>query len=123
MNVDIVNKWADALESGNYKQAEGYLRTEAGCFCGLGVLSDLIDPTAWDTVQWGYSSVAYKNDIEWEPSNGFDDYKKAPYLLSRISHEAGITFEQVQKIVAMNDDEGKSFPEIAAYIRQNFVEV
>jgi hypothetical protein len=40
MNKDIAMKWADALESGKYKQGHNWLRHK-GHFCCLGVLCDL----------------------------------------------------------------------------------
>jgi hypothetical protein len=40
MKADIKERWVAALRSGEYRQAEGYLRTEEG-FCCLGVLCEL----------------------------------------------------------------------------------
>jgi len=40
MKKAIAMRWADALESGEYPQAQSYLRTSAG-FCCLGVLCNL----------------------------------------------------------------------------------
>lgn len=40
MKKDIAYKWIDALESDEYKQTQGYLKTDNG-FCCLGVLCDL----------------------------------------------------------------------------------
>jgi hypothetical protein len=40
MNITIKEKWCEALESGDYAQAQGCLKGEAG-YCCLGVLTDL----------------------------------------------------------------------------------
>lgn len=40
-------KWLEALRSGKYQQGRGGLRDENNCFCCLGVLMDIVDPTKW----------------------------------------------------------------------------
>jgi len=41
MNPEVKAKWVAALRSGEYKQGTDHLRTNAGCFCCLGVLVDI----------------------------------------------------------------------------------
>lgn len=38
----IQKKWVEALRSGKYKQANGYLRDNEDCFCCLGVACDVL---------------------------------------------------------------------------------
>src|SRR6185503_10300407 len=47
MNPEFKAKWLEALRSGRYQQATDVLRDESNCFCCLGVLADIIDPTGW----------------------------------------------------------------------------
>lgn len=41
MNKDPKAKWLAALRSGEYKQVKGVLKSPDGCFCCLGVLTDV----------------------------------------------------------------------------------
>jgi len=52
MNLQIKQKWVDALRSGEYQQTQERLHDENG-FCCLGVLCDL---------------YGKENNVEWEPS-------------------------------------------------------
>ena len=36
-----MQRWVDALESGNYKQGQSSLRTDKDCYCCLGVAADV----------------------------------------------------------------------------------
>ena len=45
--MNIIHKWIKALRSKKYKQGMGRLRC-GDKFCCLGVLGDLLDPSAWD---------------------------------------------------------------------------
>lgn len=40
MKREIARRWADAIESGEYKQCTGMMRLESG-FCYIGILADL----------------------------------------------------------------------------------
>lgn len=42
-----LNVWADALESGDYKQGKGSLKTTKGRFCCLGVACDISKLGKW----------------------------------------------------------------------------
>lgn len=46
MDKELLAKWIAALRSGEYKQTRNRLRDSRG-YCALGVLCDVIDPTAW----------------------------------------------------------------------------
>lgn len=43
MKPEIAKQWVDALRSGKYKQAKGYLQTNEG-YCCLGVLCEIAPP-------------------------------------------------------------------------------
>ena len=63
MTPELASKWADALESGKYKQCTGLLR-QGDQFCCLGVLSEIICcPNYPDTVNYPVD-VLTQEDID-----------------------------------------------------------
>lgn len=79
MKEEIAKRWADALDSGEYEQGHGALRTASGKFCCLGVLCDLY---AKDTGN-KWSDVGGTLHIEGENS----------YLPEKVCEWAGATGE------------------------------
>lgn len=104
MNQEIKQKWTAALRSGKYQQAKRYLHTDGG-YCCLGVLCDLIDPTGW---REGPNKRV--SDFEY---GGDSRYQNPP---AKVVEQAGIDWTAVNRLMDMNDDEGKSFVQIADYI-------
>jgi hypothetical protein len=51
MDKDLKAKWVAELRGGKYKQAHDCLRGN-NRHCCLGVLCDIIDPTAWNRDSW-----------------------------------------------------------------------
>ena len=112
MKKHIKSKWVKALESGKYKKTKHQLKYNSA-FCCLGVLTNLNPGTKWG-----------KNEHE-------DDV----YLSPRIKNWAGIEESTRTKNITdmsvnladMNDGDfgarerarGKSFKQIAQYIRKN----
>ena len=90
---EVVGKWVAALRSGRYKQTQGVFKRH-NCYCALGVLHNEING------EW----VLDCND-GWVPDAGLDSYDLT-----------GIPMEHLDEIVSMNDDDGKTFAEIADYI-------
>lgn len=52
MNEDVKRQWVEALESGEYKQGKGQLRTSAGKYCCLGVLTKLAEDAGFYAGPW-----------------------------------------------------------------------
>lgn len=105
MNEVIKEKWADALESGEYNQTQGVLRDENG-FCCLGVLCDL----------------AVKEGIIPEPnlvSGALSTYYRyagdSTFLPQEVKEWA--RYPKTLTLIGMND-RGNSFKTIAKYIRE-----
>lgn len=114
-------KWLEALESSKYEQGLSRLRTIGNKFCCLGVACDIFGKEA------GLS--------EWK----IDDHHTQWYSIADSSEEAfggrlpqsmiqfmgfrdslGINIDQNnKKALALLNDSGKSFGEIAAIIRQD----
>lgn len=108
-------KWLEALESGRYKQAQGQLREakmdkKSYGYCCLGVLSNL----------------AAKDGVgEWEPSYGgecryfvLDGHTDDMNIVEPLAYVVGLPTKLRDRLVTMNDDEDKSFKEIAAHLRK-----
>lgn len=47
LDPEVKAKWVEALRSCDYRQGRRVLRNEDNEYCCLGVLSDIVDPTAW----------------------------------------------------------------------------
>lgn len=95
-------RWAEALESGKFEQAEGALKDSAGHFCCLGVACELYDPSKWKVDEELY--------VEYEGMLGIPP----PPVLERF----GITEDQANYLATLNDSQGKTFKEIAQVIRE-----
>ena len=90
MDKAIKAKWVRALESGKFKQGRKRL-ARGGYYCCLGVLRKIDNPSVG-------------NDAEILPKEYQD--------------ELGLTVEIQQQLASMNDD-GKTFKEIASWIRKH----
>ena len=95
MKREPKKKWIKALESGRYKQTRDNIELD-GRYCCLGVLCKTmrIDPQT------------AKSELNYE------------LLSESVLEKVGLTEAEQNKLSRMND-EGKSFREIAAYIRAN----
>jgi hypothetical protein len=89
MDANLKTKWVEALRSGQFNQTQGSLKRGKDAFCCLGVLCEIV----------GYSTDA-------------SDAGQTYPLLDKLVSNYG-------PIVVMNDDEGKSFAEIADFIEAN----
>lgn len=99
--TNLQRRWVEALESGKYEQGMGQLRNSNNRYCCLGVACDVNDPTLWDGVDMGW----YKGEGDEELSDN---------LLNKL----GLTSDDQCNLIDMNDNQRKTFPEIAAYLRE-----
>ena len=110
MHAGWKNKWMKALRSGKYKQTNGFLYVKTASisqprgYCCLGVLA---------RVQ-GAKFVPYNMGLS--PVLGKIKNEDASYLSPEFS--CGMTQDQQSDLASMNDN-GKSFKEIAAWIKKN----
>ena len=103
--MNIYDAWADALESGKYKQGFNALRESEDYFCATGVLCDVIDPDLW--------SLEYAGDYyRWADDEILDE----DYVHGVIFDKVGIEDHEIDQVLFMNDS-GESFKKIAAYVR------
>src|SRR5579859_5395879 len=95
---ELKTEWVEALRSGKYVQGTGYLRDANEQFCCLGVLADIINPTAWGKVE--FNAYMFKNSF--------------------ATLSADILPRDIQEVLyTMNDHDKKTFIEIADYIETN----
>lgn len=106
MNPELKTKWTDALRSGRYSQGQEVLRSVDDKFCCLGVAADIIDPTGW-----GPGGPQDGDCYVWCDSIGNLPYSTLSVL--------GIDSEIMTDLIGMNDDDGATFGDIAAWIEKN----
>jgi hypothetical protein len=106
LNIPLLTKWADTLESGSYRQTRGRLRTYRGkdkthySYCCLGVLCNIVDKNGWKQLKY--------NDFE-------------RLLPLKTKKSTGLTFKQLSKLMDLNDSEDYSFKQIAEHIRKEII--
>jgi hypothetical protein len=109
MNSEIKQKWVAALRSGNYKQGTSFLRDAGDYFCCLGVLCD-IEQVPCKSTEEDYA-FEYK----------FEDARTSLYstLSVGFSNKMGLSSNNLDDLVDLNDNKRLSFSEIADYIEKN----
>lgn len=114
MNEEVKRRWVEALRSGEYQQASGYLRTGIEgywSYCCLGVLCDIAVKDG--VVGWAHGDTSGVSACD----------GSASYLPARVVDWAGLSsFNPMMKsgsqqqdvsLVAMNDDFKYDFEQIA----------
>ena len=117
MDAQLKEKWIAALESGEYKQGTGFLRSIKNEFCCLGVLCDVFQKET-EKGEWQNGHFVYG-----ESNNVF----LPSYLASEISISSnGLLKTSIEcgdlrryNLAALNDT-GMPFKEIAQVIREQF---
>jgi hypothetical protein len=109
VDADFIRKWIDALRSGNYKQIQRALKRRGVIdgvvrYCCLGVACEIA----------GKRSTPF--DFDGTYRFGSDDLN----ISSRFQKQIGLTDDDIDKLVFMNDSEYKSFKQIAAWLRRRF---
>lgn len=122
MKPELRDRWADALESGHYTQARGSMRLKDEnkriSYCCLGVLCNLVkdEPEIAERIR-------ITNDGRLE-SFGKDRFGvREHWFGGRPSYEVqeflGLTIEQIDECIQMNDHKRWGFSQIAYWIRKN----
>ena len=113
MKPEIKAKWLAALRGGKYKQTAGVLRDERGMCC-LGVLIDVVDPKGWKQDR---DNCIFSYDGEDQlPTAAFCKRVGLPAPVPKYVSKYGTCTTITDKLAEMNDDDGKSFTEIADFI-------
>lgn len=103
MDKDIKAFWVDALRSGKYKQGKSFLSYDKK-FCCLGVLCDVMAHPLWEH-DWDCAAQIMLDD-PWE-------------IPPELRKKCKITRREQTKLIDLNDEENKTFPEIADWIEEN----
>lgn len=106
MDAELKAKWIAALRSGSYRQGTGQLRSRDDRFCCLGVLCQVAP-----NVMWSHAGGRYEACL--------DDGSSATELPFSLQQSAGLSDDHERKLISMNDDDRKSFAEIADHIEKN----
>lgn len=107
IDIELREKWLQALESGEYEQGSSYLRTCNDEFCCLGVLAAL------SGVEWHQRTGEAKRVFQYETETGAEQFAFSDRALNMRVGILGYATD----LAEMNDT-GSSFAEIAAYIRE-----
>jgi hypothetical protein len=114
--------WLEALRSGDYEQTTGMLHRLGGedfeGWCCLGVLCDIAPNIDREEVLRGSDEVD-------GPHEDFDGCSTSPsrkvwqWAVGSTDITLSEMFEQANALISMNDDQCKSFSEIADWIEEN----
>jgi hypothetical protein len=108
MREDFKAKWVAALRSGEYEQGQGYLRKD-GAFCCLGVGCEILRKDFSEEI-----SITVDDDEDYADAVSYNGY--AQYLSKGIRTFIGLDGTDEGQLATLNDDEGRTFHEIADYI-------
>lgn len=111
MNKQLAEKWVEALRSGEYNQGTSALRSGYNQFCCLGVLCDVIDPSGWIPSLDSRRPYTYNGIMQVLPPSILE--------ISGMRHDLGDYHNEKPHLALMNDH-GYSFAEIADTIEQNW---
>lgn len=109
MKKAIRDAWVQSLRSGLYPQVQWALcrKEKQGLgFCCLGVLLDVYDPSGWGT------PPEYEGGMRL-----YGDYLGTPP--PDVQEALGLSVQLRNSLVVLNDQDRKTFPEIADWIEQN----
>lgn len=104
MEKEIKDKWVKALRSGEYKQGSGQLFCNVNnSYCCLGVLCKITE-------------VPMHEDRYFTFDDGQHYYAT---ISTSFQKSVGLSYEQTDELIIMNDSKKYSFHEIANYIEEN----
>jgi hypothetical protein len=125
---EILTEWTERLRSGTLKQGTGALRKIDESRCCLGVLGDvLVDRgfAEWsDRGAWNYTLRAVDLTGDALHAERYSDSESLPSAFVNIIGEGDEyrNIEIINRLIEMNDDEQKSFEQIADFVDDGFEE-
>lgn len=123
MDPTIKASWLTALRSGDYIQGRHYLRRkflnrDEVRLCSIGVLLEtMYGPEVWEP--W---HTEYFNDGPrrvYETNSNAITAGLVQGLSDDLMNEVGITINQHDELISMNDHETHTFPKLADWIDEN----
>jgi hypothetical protein len=113
LDKHLKKDWIAALESGEFKQTKITLVNERG-YCCLGVLCEIMPHTEKE-YEYGGNYGIFTNTFD-EDDYGYN-LREEGLLRKETLDLTGISEDEQEKLIRMNDT-GRSFKEIAQYIRK-----
>ncbi len=117
MNPERKELWLAALESGEFEQGKRELRTSDGRYCCLGVACEVYRR---ETGDGSWLSDAF-NSYDFKPGDGDSAWSSLPPAVAEWyglpSHDPTVVGPNGREALAMLNDAGHSFAEIAGWIR------
>lgn len=104
VNAEFIKKWIGALVSGDYAQGREALKSHDKRYCCLGVACEVAGRKSKFIPVYGL----YKFGAE------------TVNISFRFQKTIGLTDEDVSTLIVMNDNQKKSFKEIATWLRKRF---
>jgi|SRR5690349_13569810 len=121
INKEAFAKFADALDSGEYKQGYGVLCDQDG-YCVWGVATDIVYEELGFTKVYDWEYAAYEKEEEGGFKYRGTFIPPSPVTRHYFGEEGSGTREEIfGKLLEMNDNKTHTFPEIAAYIREEIL--
>lgn len=109
MNREHRDSWVVGLRSKKYPQGRGFLNRN-GRFCCLGVLCEVLINSGVDEIDKSRTGA---------PEETFAYDGEDTGLSIFIRTKTGLGWDDEDVLITMNDNDGKSFEEIADYIEEN----
>lgn len=106
--ADFKKKWTEALLSGDYEQSSEVLKGSSG-YCCLGVACDIYKDASW----------MYGKADNWYTQNEAFDYPKRGDLPNDVYDVLQQGDHSIMRRLAIMNDAGMSFVEIAQWIEEN----
>jgi hypothetical protein len=103
MRSELKARWVAALRSGEYPQGQRRLCANS-LYCCLGVLAEIENIFTGESE--GAKYVQRGDGIHFS-------------VLNPVLDRLGLTYDQQNKLIHLNDGENKSFPEIADWIEEH----
>jgi hypothetical protein len=108
MKKRLKKKWIEALRSDTYKQGKGFLKTIDNKYCCTGVLLELFDPI-----------IFINRTTDTGQCYAVNHYHNISTIPMKIQKDMQIENKDMDILIKMNDEENKSFREIADWVEAN----
>jgi hypothetical protein len=123
MKKELRDKWVTALRSGDYNQGRRSLKKN-GLYCCLGVLCEIGGVKQVKVVEDSFPCVLYeaggiKDSFTYTYFEDSTGEQTGQCLTSRLLKELGLTADEQDTLIGLNDKDTLSFNEIADWIEEN----
>jgi len=122
VNKENIQKWVDALRSGEYEQGKGGLRKKKdNTFCCLGVACDISGVGDWKTDNVWYLEYYVDEDCGGSSSADLPDQVSDWLGIPSGSPELKTQVGEMTDAITLNDDSGYTFSQIADAVERTYL--